>query len=639
MAINFLDGIDFNGTEISKVLVESVVANPTGGNILGAGQIIYQSTVNKLSYYNGTTWVALDSSGAPGTVLEVFGGTSTFITNTVTSATSNPVVTSTLSATGTPSSSTFLRGDNAWAAVPAAMSFTISDGTNTFNVTQGNTVTVESTTSTIGISAATADELDFSLVASGVTAGAYTSANITVDVYGRVTAASAGGAGTMTSWSIGSTTGSNQIVSNSQVVDIVGGTAISGSIGGTRTVTLNHDLFGTAGTFAYPSSVTTNSSGHITSITAGSAPGTMSSWTLAGDSGSNQLITNGDVVSITGSTGIATAAGLTDNLEIKLSLTQLSTVTTINPATDFLVSVSGALNEKILYDNVHLDQWGDAEADVGFGNNQLKSVANGTASSDGVNLGQVQTLVAGVGLFKGGYNATTGLTTDLGGSNGSLDGASNIALNLGDFFVVTTDGTAFYGVSLEVGDTIYANQDITVNSNPAQTVYTVVIQDQNIAGAGATDGNTEKGVAGFDSANFTVSANGWVQLGTSGVTAASYGSATQVATFTVDSEGLLTAAANATINIPASAVQNFCTEVESCISTATTKNGVIGGASTWTITHNFGTRAVQVGVYLNSGNYDTVYARVTRPSTNSVTITVASAVAANALAYSIIKVA
>ena len=59
---------------------------------------------------------------------------------------------------------------------------------------------------------------------------------------------------------------------------------------------------------------------------------------------------------------------------------------------------------------------------------------------------------------------------------------------------------------------IYANQAITANSNPGIGVYTVVIQDANIAGAGATDGATAKGVAGFDSENFSVSASGWVQL-------------------------------------------------------------------------------------------------------------------------------
>ena len=125
--------------------------------------------------------------------------------------------------------------------------------------------------------------------------------------------------------------------------------------------------------------------------------------------------------------------------------------------------------------------------------------------------GQVRDAIAGVGLFQGGYNATTGLTVNLS-SNGSLDGASNIELDKGDYFVVTTAGTAFYGVTLEVGDMIFANVDIAANSNPAQSVYTTVIQDANIAGAGATDGATQKGVAGFDSASFDVSASGWVQL-------------------------------------------------------------------------------------------------------------------------------
>ena len=151
--------------------------------------------------------------------------------------------------------------------------------------------------------------------------------------------------------------------------------------------------------------------------------------------------------------------------------------------------------------------------DIDMNNNKLTEVKTGTAATDGVNLGQVEALVAGIGLFKGGYNATTGLTTDLGvGNNGSLDGASNIALDQGDFFVVTVKGGAFYTETLEVGDMIFANENITANSTPPKSKYTVVIQDANIAGSGATDGATEKGVAGFDSASFNVSASGWVQL-------------------------------------------------------------------------------------------------------------------------------
>jgi len=154
----------------------------------------------------------------------------------------------------------------------------------------------------------------------------------------------------------------------------------------------------------------------------------------------------------------------------------------------------------------------DLTGQIDMNGSKIVSLGNGTLSSDAVNLGQVEALVAGIGLFKGGYNATTGLTVNLGAGNGSLDGTANIALDQGDFFVVTVAGGAFYTETLEVGDMIYANQAITANSNPGIGVYTVVIQDANIAGAGATDGATAKGVAGFDSENFSVSASGWVQL-------------------------------------------------------------------------------------------------------------------------------
>ena len=146
---------------------------------------------------------------------------------------------------------------------------------------------------------------------------------------------------------------------------------------------------------------------------------------------------------------------------------------------------------------------------LNMNSNKITNLATGTASTDAVNLGQVELLVAGVGVFKGGYNATS----DPGSP--AISGSSNIALDQGDYLIVTHDGDITFSdttVSVEVGDFIFANAAISASSDPASTAYTLVIQDANIAGAGATDGATEKGVAGFDSASFDVSNTGWVQL-------------------------------------------------------------------------------------------------------------------------------
>ena len=141
--------------------------------------------------------------------------------------------------------------------------------------------------------------------------------------------------------------------------------------------------------------------------------------------------------------------------------------------------------------------------------NRINEVKTGVLGTDGVNLAQVNSLVAGIGVFKGGFNATTGLTVP-GGQE--LEGTSNIALDKGDYFVVTTAGSDFFTLALEPGDFIFAEVAIAADSSPVVGDYIVVQADANVAGAGATDGATEKGVAGFDSANFTVSSNGWVQL-------------------------------------------------------------------------------------------------------------------------------
>ena len=259
-------------------------------------------------------------------------------------------------------------------------------------------------------------------------------------------------------------------------------------------------------TFTALDSITTNTTGHVTAVNTKTVTIPASddtTYTLPVTAGSLSNPKSG-IITLTGSdssTDPVTFVGTTGRIEIAGN--PGASIITVDLTDD--VSIVGKI-----------DVLGTATSsfagNIDMNNNKLTEVKTGTVATDGVNLGQVEALVAGIGLFKGGYNATTGLTTDLGAGNGSLDGGSNIALDQGDFFVVTVAGGAFYTETLEVGDMIFANTTIAANSTPPISDYTVVIQDANIAGAGATDGATAKGVAGFDSASFNVSASGWVQL-------------------------------------------------------------------------------------------------------------------------------
>ena len=298
-----------------------------------------------------------------------------------------------------------------------------------------------------------------------------------------------------------------------------------------------------------------------------------------------------------------------------------------------------ALTDSVtIVDSLTVDQ------DIGVGNDLTVSgqgsfsgqvtVPTANTGTSAPNLAQVELLIAGIGIFQGAYNASTGQA-----AAGPITGTSNIALDLGDYFVVSVAGTAFFSVTLEPGDFIFANADIAANSNPSVGDYTVVQADANIAGAGATDGATQKGVAGFDSANFTVSAAGWVQLNDQSITATTYGSASKTVALAINADGITTTAAEQDIAITASQVTDLCAAVNTCIgSNSVTANIGNGTLVAYPINHNFNTRNVVVTCFRNSTPWDTVVLDVERTSVNQVILRSTTALTTNQVSVIITKV-
>lgn len=200
MAINFLNSINLNQNELIKARIENQPNNAAAGTGV-EGQLYYDTTADVLKVWAAGAWVEVGggvltvTSGntdtitiggtvanptvsantapvtngslnlvtgdavydfviAQGYVESIASGNSTFINTAITGTDANPIVTSSLSATGTPDNTKYLRGDNTWSQVSGIYSFNVSDGTTSSQVLNTETVTFIGTTNEVEVSQA-----------------------------------------------------------------------------------------------------------------------------------------------------------------------------------------------------------------------------------------------------------------------------------------------------------------------------------------------------------------------------------------------------------------------------------------------------------------------------------------------------
>ena len=469
MAINFLQTVDLNQNSLDNARIQNLANDPATGVV---GQIIFNTTADTLKQYVADK----EGSGNPGWV-EVG-------SDSVTAGFGIGVT---------------LTGGNA--VVRNTGLVTVLDGTYIDLTKQGGGDNTELTA-------------DLSAVdGTSVLGTRFLSKDNTWDVPAF---------DNYSGWTLNGQSGTPQVISSGNTALFQGGTKLTTAVSATDTLTISHDLQaqtnttstaapGYGATFTAIDSVSRDSTGHVTGVntktitipasddttyTIPVTPGTVSPGTPT--SGVITLTDSDgvtDPVNFVGTTNRIDVSGDAGTSAITIDLTD--DVTIVDDLT-----VGGIIIQQQDSTGTPVEKNSFA-ATLNMNNNKIENVKTGTAGTDGVNLGQVEALVAGLGSFQGGYNAAT--------NTPALSGASNVAVGNGDFYVVTEDGTLFTK-DLEVGDMIFANTNIAINSSPVESNYTYVIADANIAGAGSTDGGTEKGVAGFDSAHFDVSSNGWVQL-------------------------------------------------------------------------------------------------------------------------------
>ncbi len=297
----------------------------------------------------------------------------------------------------------------------------------------------------------------------------------------------------------------------------------AGQVGGTISGSIHHTISGSS--YIKQGSgitVTSASNGQVT-ISATGGGGTMSSWTLTGDSGT-QNVNDGQAIDIEGGTGINTVAGATRKLTVSLDYTGISNYIDSTP-TD-LEGTAIALADSIAYhdhsdDNVKKGRISDLPFMQNF-------TVSGDSGTETINSGNDLKILGGLGTDTAvsSTDTTTVNLTYVGVNNylktaGAGSPATNDIINFSD-----TDGSDIVKrctisdlLALGGGGGGGADVDWVDRGNKLVTTSSVAITSEGsgpLHTADKFDGNAFFYVSGSRRSPAQSGNNGWVNPGSDG---------------------------------------------------------------------------------------------------------------------------